>query len=201
MLSPLTLWVRIVFRRGAHDKTLCFKVCHWLATGLRFFPGTQVSSINKTYRHDITEILLKMALVRHHKQTDSSYYTILLPASNNSFCIYLFLFRFSSLSVILMKSNSHSKKVALLNGHHNDGLWQPAIPKSAWRVHAAWHANNPPNGYPIIPVFFWPGNILFCVISSAFGKTVFNRKSNTLSPSPSMRTDCPQLSLKILKGV
>jgi hypothetical protein len=29
---------------------------------LEFSPGTQVSSVNKTDRHDITEILLKVAL-------------------------------------------------------------------------------------------------------------------------------------------
>ena len=33
-----------------------------LATGRWFFPGTLVSSTNKTDRHDITEILLKVAL-------------------------------------------------------------------------------------------------------------------------------------------
>jgi len=32
-LSPLTLWVRIPFRRGILDTTLCDKVCEWLATG------------------------------------------------------------------------------------------------------------------------------------------------------------------------
>jgi hypothetical protein len=30
--------------------------------GRWFFPGTPVSSINKTDHHDITEVLLKMAL-------------------------------------------------------------------------------------------------------------------------------------------
>jgi hypothetical protein len=42
------------------DTTLCDKVCQWLATG-RFSLGIQVSSTNKTDRHDITEILLKVA--------------------------------------------------------------------------------------------------------------------------------------------
>ena len=41
---------------------LCDKVCQWLATGQWFYPGTPVSSINKTDRHDITELLLKEAL-------------------------------------------------------------------------------------------------------------------------------------------
>jgi hypothetical protein len=41
---------------------LCDKVCQHLATGLWFSPGSQVSSTNKTDRHDITDILLKVAL-------------------------------------------------------------------------------------------------------------------------------------------
>jgi hypothetical protein len=42
--------------------TLCDKVCQWLATDLGFSLGPPVSSTNKTDRHDITEILLKVAL-------------------------------------------------------------------------------------------------------------------------------------------
>ena len=48
--------------RGVLDTTLCNKVCQWLATGRPFSPGTPVSSTNKANRHDITEILLKVAL-------------------------------------------------------------------------------------------------------------------------------------------
>ena len=48
-----------VWWRGVLDTTLCDKVCQWPATGRRFSP---VSSTNKTDRHDITEILLKVAL-------------------------------------------------------------------------------------------------------------------------------------------
>jgi len=40
----------------------CDKVCQWLVTGLRFSPGTPVSSSNKIDHHNITEILLKVAL-------------------------------------------------------------------------------------------------------------------------------------------
>ena len=58
--SPLMLWVRISTR--ARCTTLCDKVYQWLATGLWFSPGPPVSSTNKTDRHDITEILLKVAL-------------------------------------------------------------------------------------------------------------------------------------------
>ena len=52
------LWVLISIR--AWCTTLCDK-CQWLATGQWFSPGTLVSSTNKTDRHEITEILLKVA--------------------------------------------------------------------------------------------------------------------------------------------
>ena len=42
------------------------QVCQWLATGRWFSPGTPVSSTNKTDRHGITEILLKVAF-KHHR--------------------------------------------------------------------------------------------------------------------------------------
>jgi hypothetical protein len=58
-LPPLTLWVRTPIRRCVLDTTLCDKVYQWLAAGRWFSP---VSSINKTDRHDITEIMLKVAL-------------------------------------------------------------------------------------------------------------------------------------------
>ena len=61
-LSPLALWVRILLRQGALDATLCDKVCQWLATGRWFSPDTSVSSTNKTDRHGIAEILLKVTL-------------------------------------------------------------------------------------------------------------------------------------------
>jgi len=48
--------------RAVLDTTVCDNVCQWLATGLWFSPGTSVSSINKTDCHNITEILLKVAL-------------------------------------------------------------------------------------------------------------------------------------------
>jgi hypothetical protein len=59
-LSPLMLWVRISIR--AMCTTLCDKVCQRLATGRWFSAGPPVSSTNKTDGHDITEILLKVAL-------------------------------------------------------------------------------------------------------------------------------------------
>jgi hypothetical protein len=48
--------------RGVLDTTLCDNVCQWLVTGQWFSASTLVSSTNKHDRHDITEILLKVAL-------------------------------------------------------------------------------------------------------------------------------------------
>ena len=45
-----------------NDITLCDKVCQWIATGQWFSLGTLAASTNKTDRHDITEILMKVAL-------------------------------------------------------------------------------------------------------------------------------------------
>jgi hypothetical protein len=48
--------------QGVLDTPLCDQVCQWLAAGRCFFSGTLVPSTNKTDRHDIAEILLKVAL-------------------------------------------------------------------------------------------------------------------------------------------
>jgi hypothetical protein len=44
------------------QEKLCDKVCQWLAEGQWFSPVTPVSTTNKTDRHDIAVILLKVAL-------------------------------------------------------------------------------------------------------------------------------------------
>jgi hypothetical protein len=56
------LWARTLLRRGVLDTTLCDKVCQWLAAGRWFSLCTPVSSTNKTDRHDIIEILLKVTV-------------------------------------------------------------------------------------------------------------------------------------------
>jgi hypothetical protein len=55
--------------RDVLETTLWDKVCKWLATAWWFSLGTTVSSTNKTDRHDITEILLKVALKRNKRLT------------------------------------------------------------------------------------------------------------------------------------
>ena len=48
--------------RYYHIITLCDKACQWVVEGRWFSPGSPVSSNNKIGRHDIAEILLKVAL-------------------------------------------------------------------------------------------------------------------------------------------
>jgi hypothetical protein len=63
-LLPLTLWVQIPLRWGVLDTTLHYVIT--FVSDLRkvsgFSLGTRVSSTNKTDYHNITEILLKVAL-------------------------------------------------------------------------------------------------------------------------------------------
>ena len=61
-LSPLTLWVRIALVWGVFNTTICDNVCQWLVAGQWFSLGTPVPSTNKSACHNITEILLKVAL-------------------------------------------------------------------------------------------------------------------------------------------
>jgi len=69
-------------------------VRQWLAAGRGFSPSTPVSSTNKTDRHDITEILLKVALNTKKKKQPNKYQsltwqelTYLLSYSKNSLLV------------------------------------------------------------------------------------------------------------------
>jgi hypothetical protein len=53
--------------------TSCDQVCQWLATGRWLSLGTPISPANKTDRHDITEILLKVALNAINKPNHQIY--------------------------------------------------------------------------------------------------------------------------------
>ena len=87
-ISPLTLRVRILLRRPL-DTALCDKVCQWLVTGQWFSPGTPVSFTNKTDRHDMTEIVLKVTL--NTITLTPSYHTIIayLNICENSMLVSL----------------------------------------------------------------------------------------------------------------
>ena len=58
------------------DTTLCDKLWQWLAKSRWFSPGTSVSSTNKTDRHDITKLLLKVAF---NTITLTNYFFLSLP--------------------------------------------------------------------------------------------------------------------------
>ena len=53
---------RVILIYNMYLEKLYVIVCQWLATGRRLSLGTPVSSTNKTDRHDIAKILLKVAL-------------------------------------------------------------------------------------------------------------------------------------------
>jgi hypothetical protein len=72
--------------RGVLDATLCDKVCQWLAISRWFYPGTPVSPANKSDHHDITEILLEMALT-----TITSLTLILIRLRGGSPCCFILL--------------------------------------------------------------------------------------------------------------
>ena len=132
-LSPLMLWVRIPLRRGVFDTTLwlCDKVCQWL------LPGTPVSSTNKTDRHDITEIVLKVALNiittrphvtgNYHKRSITkiflcqSLYSLVplfLRNQQNWRDVLKWVLRFLFPLIIIFNSNIINCKLSI-NGHGN----------------------------------------------------------------------------------
>ena len=74
-------------RSGRSVQHYVIKFCQWRATGRWFSVGTPVSSANKTDRHDITEILLKVALntITHtHTPTKVWFICFLSSLSENS---------------------------------------------------------------------------------------------------------------------
>ena len=71
---PLMLWVWLPLR--VRITQVCDKVCQWLAAGRWFSPGPSVFYTNKTIRHNIAGILLKVALntiKQTNKQTNKQW--------------------------------------------------------------------------------------------------------------------------------
>jgi hypothetical protein len=82
------LWGRIPLMGGVLATTLCDKVCQWYATGRWLSPDTPVSSTNKTDRHDITGILLKVTLNTIHQPSYNVVWWGIVPeptGENNMF--------------------------------------------------------------------------------------------------------------------
>jgi hypothetical protein len=99
------VWISIV----ARCTTLSDKVCQWLSTGKWFTPSPPVSSTNKTDRHDITEILLNVAL-NTIKQTNKP----TVNACNHSL-IYEIMIENKLLDEIARKSGIQDTKQSLLS--------------------------------------------------------------------------------------
>ena len=106
------LVVTIVFKFGLNlpiSETFWKEaVCQWFAAGRWFSPGTPVSSTNKTDRHDITEILLKVALCTIPLTTERRRY--MLWYSFNIGCILLYL--------IVLFDVFVESSTCMLIGHH-----------------------------------------------------------------------------------
>ena len=87
-LLPL-MWVRTSIT--ARCTTLCDEVYQWLATGRWFSPGPPVSSTNKTDQHDITEILLKVALntIKQTKNKNIIIIIIIISMTNSYYTLFV----------------------------------------------------------------------------------------------------------------
>jgi hypothetical protein len=70
------LWVRISIR--ARFTTLCDNICQWVVAGRWLTLGS--STKKKTYRHDIAEILLKVALSTN-KQNKNKLFAIMIAVT------------------------------------------------------------------------------------------------------------------------
>jgi hypothetical protein len=91
----LKLWVQIPLRRGVLHTTFCDEVCQWIVATRWLSPGTLVSSTNKTDRHDITEILLKVALSTIILKSPPSpstpllnYWSLIIHCYRRQYCIF-----------------------------------------------------------------------------------------------------------------
>ena len=113
--------------RGVPNTTLCDEVCQWLATGLWFSP---VSSTNKTDRHDITRILLKVVLNTINqtliycanlwsKVTVSELLRLLVPGSSGSGWSNTVRSKSVPPSNLITTSHKKESEIMLLKGHNS----------------------------------------------------------------------------------
>ena len=87
-LSPI--WRGFVLSFVNYKKR-CSRVYQLLAHGWWFYPGTPASSITKTGRHDIAEILLKVALntINQIKSILLYMYFHMTPVTSGSFVLHI----------------------------------------------------------------------------------------------------------------
>ena len=92
------------------DTTLCDKVCQCLVAGQWSSSGTPVSSTNKTDRHDITEIFLKVALnfitltLNLKRQSWNWINMSNLNFDHYLLCVFKFLKEISTVKLFVLKS-------------------------------------------------------------------------------------------------
>jgi hypothetical protein len=87
------VFIKFFAWRGVLDTILCEKVCQRLAAGRWFSPGTLVSSTNKTDRHDVTEILLKVALNTINQTNHNPAYSVIVFIILDSYLDMFLYFR------------------------------------------------------------------------------------------------------------
>jgi hypothetical protein len=90
-LQSVLITTKVVSSNPVHGKVWSIQhyviVCKWLAIGRWFSLGTPVSSTNKTDRHDITKILLKVALSTIN-QTNQSMIIVEVATPLEIFCMF-----------------------------------------------------------------------------------------------------------------
>jgi hypothetical protein len=83
----LLLWVRIPFKRGVLDATLCEKACRWFAVGRWFSPCTPGCSNNKTDNHAYCVI---HSISSFTQQSTGRYIgNIILDTANQFFILFI----------------------------------------------------------------------------------------------------------------
>jgi hypothetical protein len=104
--------------RGVLDTTLCNKVCQWLAADRWLSSGIPVSSTNKIDRHDIAEILLKVALniITPYRCVGSAISTVYLLYSHFTEVVHrssetMFYFYSPSLPLDSIQYNDHLHQI------------------------------------------------------------------------------------------
>ena len=87
--------------------TLCDKVYQWLATGYGFLRVSSTNNFNKTYGHDMIEILLKMAVntINPFKSSQNNLVTLSKHCFfyHNVFNVLMITYKFGFLSSFLTK--------------------------------------------------------------------------------------------------
>jgi hypothetical protein len=123
--------LHFLLRWGVLDTTLCDKVCQWLARGQWCSPGTPVSSTNKTDRHYITEILLKVALNTITLTLTLVIYFIYYCMKEHQYFVFMMAkthwFWFILLAHLAKGNVSFCHHLASVNfSHFNLFLWNPS---------------------------------------------------------------------------